>query len=279
MRHLPFKPLSALFIGLLPLSVAAGDGLRPIDQHTLTGLVQGGQSAKAFEEAFENGDELTELSVDAGRGVGADIGERRRFTRFPRADLTGAKEWANHFSKREGSANATSCTACHNAPFDNGAGDIAVNVVDDPAHTGNPSLYLERNTLPLFALGIPQRLAEEISTALYQQSDNARVRACVQGTATAELSAKGVSYGRLTLKRLEGEPCVVAVDDSALDGIDADLVVKAFGWKGTHATIRAFTRGAAHNELGLQAVELVGSADGDYDALARRGRLNGAVAA
>jgi hypothetical protein len=38
-----------------------------------------------------------------------------------------------------------------------------------------------------------------------------------------------------------------------------------FGWKGSHATLRAFTRHAAHNELGMQADELVGNHDGDHD--------------
>ena len=38
----------------------------------------------------------------------------------------------------------------------------------------HPSLYPERNTQPLFALGIPQRLAEEIDTDLYAQRDTER---------------------------------------------------------------------------------------------------------
>jgi hypothetical protein len=67
------------------------------------------------------------------------------------------------------------------------------------------------------------------------------------------------------LTRTSAEPCAVEIDGSGLDGIDPDLVIKAFGWKGNHATIRSFTRGAAHNELGLQAVELVGGEDGDFD--------------
>lgn len=219
----------------------------------------------AFLEAFEEGDELTEHSFTAAEGVGANIGEGRIFTRFPRADLDGPTEWANHFPTREGGANATSCIACHNAPFANGAGDVALNVVVDPAHTGDPSLYLERNTLPLFALGIPQRLAEEISTSLYAQRDAGREVACEAGSATVNLTAKGVDYGRLELTRTSATPCAVEIDTTGLIGIDDDLVIRAFGWKGNAATIREFTRGAAHNELGLQAVELVGTQDGDFD--------------
>ena len=174
-------------------------------------------------------------------------------------------EWANHFPRREGGANATSCIACHNEPFANGAGDIALNVVVDPAHTGNPSLYLERNTLPLFALGVPQRLAEEITLDLYAQRDAARAIACEAGNASTQLTSKGVNYGSIIAHRITKLPCAVTFDTSRLDGIDDDLVIRAFGWKGNQATIRGFTRNAAHNELGLQATELVGNKDGDFD--------------
>lgn len=254
-----------LFTSLLPLAALAENAPAPVDQHELNRLVTEGAAGEAFLHAFEAGDKLSEVSFDASRGIGANIGEGRRFTRFPRADLNGPTEWASHFPKREGGANATSCIACHNAPFANGAGDVALNAVVDPGHTGDPTQYLERNTLPLFALGIPQRLAEEISTELYAQRDAAKARACTNGRASAVLRAKGVSYGILEMTRATETPCTVAIDSSKLSGIDADLVIKPFGWKGNHATIRAFTRGAAHNELGLQAVELVGDQDGDFD--------------
>lgn len=254
-----------LALTLLPIVANAEEAIEAVDQNALNQMIQNGQAEQAFLDAFEAGDELTEFSFDASQGVGANIGEGRRFTRFPRADLDGPKEWANHLPKREGGANATSCIACHNAPFANGAGDVALNVVVDPGHTGDPTKYLERNTLPLFALGIPQRLAEEMSVELYLQRANAEAQACQSGQSTAELSAKGVSFGTLALTRTAPEPCALEIDTTKLEGIDDDLIVKAFGWKGNHATIRAFTRDAAHNELGLQAVELIGDADGDFD--------------
>lgn len=265
MKIQPHITYLTFLIALAPIICFAEDAPDPVDQTDLNAMVEQGRTYEAFLEAFEAGDELTEFSFDANRGVGANIGEGRRFTRFPRADLKGDTEWANHFPMREGGANATSCIACHNAPFANGAGDVALNVVVDPAHTGNPSKFLERNTLPLFALGVPQRLAEEISTELYAQRDAARAFACEHGNAGAILTSKGVDYGMITVKRIAKQPCAVTYDTSQLDGIDADLVIRPFGWKGNHATIRAFTRGAAHNELGLQAVELVGDKDGDYD--------------
>lgn len=262
MRPILLSPL--VIVGMTPFVGLAEEAPDPVDQNALNALVAE-DPMQAFLDAFDAGDELTEVSFTTERGVGAHIGEGRVFTRFPRADLDGPKEWANHFPIREGGANATSCIACHNAPFANGAGDVALNVVVDPGHTGDPSKYLERNTLPLFALGIPQRLAEEISMDLNAQRLAAEAQACTQGEATTQLASKGVEYGSLRVIRLQAEPCEVAIDGTGLAGIDADLIIKPFGWKGNHATIRAFTRQAAHNELGMQAVELVGAEDGDFD--------------
>tara|TARA_R110002049_G_scaffold1177_2_gene8630 strand:+ start:1034 stop:2527 length:1494 start_codon:yes stop_codon:yes gene_type:complete len=243
----------------------AGETLDKVDQADLNDLVANGQCNAAFLQAFEAGDELSEFDFTFYQGVGANIGEGRRFTRFPRADLDGDHEWATHFPKREGGANATSCISCHSAPFANGAGGVAMNVVLDPDHTGDPSQYLERNTTSLFALSIPQRLAEEMSVELSLQREDARQLACSKGAATVGLVAKEVGFGTLSLTRTNTEPCEVETDTSQLAGIDADLVVRPFGWKGNHTTIRSFSRDAAHNELGLQATELVGAQDGDYD--------------
>lgn len=260
-------PALGLLVGLGTIAhPAQAEGeLEPVRQSDLNALVADGQTLDAFLFAFEAGDEISEFEFTAEDGVGANIGEGRLFTRIPRADLTGDGEWATHFPMREGGANATSCISCHSAPIANGAGGIAMNVVVDPAHTGDPALFLERNTTPLFALSIPQRLAEEMSLELYEQREIARAMACETGLSVQPLVAKGVAFGTLVAFRMAGEPCVVTMDTTAVMGIDADLVVRPFGWKGNHATLRSFTRGAAHNELGLQGTEMVGALDGDYD--------------
>ncbi|PYG27193.1 di-heme oxidoredictase family protein [Pelagimonas varians] len=244
---------------------AAAESFEPVDQRALNMMLRKQGSAAVFAHAFEAGDELSEFQFNAGHGVGAQIGEGRRFTRIPRADLNGPGEWASHFPKREGGANATSCVACHNVPIANGAGDIAQNVVLDPAHKGDPKLYLERNTLPIVALGPVQRAAEEMSLELSALREKAVMLACTTGRAEVALITKGVDFGSLVATRTDIEPCKGDLDTSGVTGVDVDLVVRAFGWKGNHATIRGFTRGALHNELGLQAVETVGAQDGDFD--------------
>ncbi len=260
-----YKFAGALVVTLSATVTQAEDAIEQVDQAALNALVAAGDMQAAFNEAFDLGDELTEHSFTRDAGVGANIGEGRLFSRFPRADLDGPGEWATHFPVREGGANATSCIACHNAPMANGAGDIAVNVLVDPAHTGDPALFLERNTLPLFALAVPQLLAEEMSQDLMVARYDALTMACADGAAEAALEANGVDFGQISVIRTNAEPCMTEIDYSGLNGVDEDLIIRPFGWKGNHSTIRAFTRNAAHNELGLQAVELVGFQDGDYD--------------
>lgn len=237
-----------------------------VDQTELNRLLSRDRLA-AFEHAFEAGDEITEATYTLKDGAGAAVAPGQSFTRLPRADLTGAGEWAMHFPTREGGPQAQSCIACHAAPLANGAGPMAVNVAVDPLHTGDPSRFLERNTLHLFGLGAVQRVAEEMTMDLRRISVQAAGQACAeQALVTLELKTKGVGFGRITaLPEGTGDTCTAILDRSEVQGVDPDLVVRMFGWKGTHATLRAFARSAAHNEMGLQAVELVGEKDGDFD--------------
>ncbi len=257
----------SLFPLMMSLSAlpAGAEMPEPYSQERLNALVAT-DPAEAFIDAFEAGDELTEAAFTKARGVGANVGAGNAFTRLPRADLAGSEEWANHFPKREGGPQAQACITCHAVPLANGAGGIALNVAVDPLHTGDPSKFLERNTLHLFGLGAVQRLAEEITTDLQMQRYLAIAEACdVRQPITTDIGSKGISYGSLTVTPEPRGSCRPQIDLSSLDGIDDDLVVRMFGWKGTEATLRGFTRGAAHNEMGLQAVELVGAEDGDYD--------------
>lgn len=238
-----------------------------VDQQTLLTLLENGELALAFEEAFEMGDELFETRFNALDGVGANVGQNFRFTQIPRADLTGEDEWANHFPTRITGPNAEACNECHGAPFDDGAGRAANNNVRDPLHSGDMALFIQRNTPHVFGAGAVQVLAEEMTEALHVQRDETVAAACASGEATtATLHAKGVSFGELTVQPTTTTPCTVVVDATNIVGIDADLVVRPFQWKGVIPTIRAFNRDAAHQELGMQSIEIVGEGiDGDGD--------------
>jgi CxxC motif-containing protein (DUF1111 family) len=62
------------------------------------------------------------------------------------------------------------------------------------------------------------------------------------------------------------DPATSSFDESQIEGIDPDLVVRPFGRKGEFSTVRAFDVGALNFHLGMQPVEDVGQGvDGDGD--------------
>jgi len=231
------------------------------DQNEFTSLVASGQPANAFTAAFEDGDELFETPFNALDGGGANVGQGQRYTRTPRADLNGLGEWATHFPSRATGPNAQSCVECHIVPDQDGAGGPSTNVSRDPGHTANLNQFINRNTPALFGLGAIQRLAEEMNKELRDLRDGAVAQAQSSGKNVIKpLTTKGATFGSI-IAHPDG-----SIDTTLLRGVDPDLVVRPFQWKGSVATIRDFVRGAAHNELGMQAVELVGDGlDGDFD--------------
>jgi mono/diheme cytochrome c family protein len=236
------------------------------NQQFLLGLVTSGQPGNAFSAAFRRGDKLFETELNALDGVGANVGGGARFTHVPRADLNGPTEWASHLPARTTGPNATSCVSCHGHPARDGAGMIATNVLRDPQRSGNAARFVQRNTTSLFGAGAVQRLAEEMTVALQQLRSDATAEACATGQASRDLIVKTVSFGRLTATRTAASPCQVQVSTAEVAGVGADLVVRPFQWKGSVASLREFSRNAANEELGLQAVELVGAGvDGDFD--------------
>jgi len=240
------------------------------DQLELLSLVKGGKENDAFELAFDTGDELFETRFNIVDGGGANVGNGQRFTRVPRADLVGAGAWANHVPSRATGPNAETCISCHSLPLPDGAGFANSNVHRDPLHSGNMVLFIERNTPHLFAPGALQRLAEEMTADLARIRDTLVGSVCSSGgSASAPLESKGISFGVLTVTRTGTEPCTTTLDTSGVVGVSADLVVRPFQWKGSVASLRDFNRDAAHNELGMQAVEIAGDGiDGDGDGVA-----------
>ena len=270
-------PRIALFVAALALTAApavadVGDVHEPaaehIEQSVLYDLVVAGEDEEAFELAFEVGDELFETVFNVLDGVGANVGQGgQKFTRVPRADLAGPGEWANHFPARATGPNAQACNHCHSLPFDDGAGTTAGNVHRDPTHSASMGSFIIRNTPHLFAPGALQVLAEEMTERLHEIRDQASNRACqLHSPVTRSLTAKGVSFGSIKATPVGFNPCEVTLDLTQVRGVGGDLIVRPFQWKGNTFTLRDFNRGASHNELGMQAVEITGDGlDGDFD--------------
>jgi hypothetical protein len=236
-----------------------------IYQADLNRFLELGRASEGFRWAFRQGEELFEAEFSILDGGGANVGQGQRYTRMPRADLKGPGEWATHVPPRSTGPNAAGCTACHNTPANDGSGGAASNVHRDPRRTGKAADILQRNTPHLFGSGAVQRLAEEMTAELATRRDEATER--VRRTGQAEsvpLIGKAIDFG--TLRVSAEKDGALALDTALVRGIDADLVVRPFGWKGDTASLRAFTRRALNDELGIQAEELVGlDRDGDCD--------------
>ena len=259
---------SAIVIDPDPLSGLHEPRGPHIDQTMLSALVASDPEL-AFETAFDVGDEMFETVFNALDGVGANVGGGQRFTRVPRADLRGGTEWFDHRPARETGPNAESCNACHNQPFDDASGNAAANVHRDPLRGGQLAQFIQRNTPHVFAPGAVQRLAEEMTADLHRiRSETIQGVCATGGPRTARLETKGVSFGSIQVSRVRGRGCRTNVSTANVRGVDEDLVIKPFQWKGSVASLRDFNRGASHNELGMQAIELVGEGvDGDFDGI------------
>ena len=194
------------------------------------------------------GDELFEVEFNSFDGAGALLlpdGSPlpERFARTPPG--------GGRFTGPNGQA----CGACHNTPFPTSAGEAASNVFQDPAGAGLPP-FNGRNTVSLFGAGVLQRLAEEMTEELLLQRDQLAAETSPGGPfVERRLSAKGVAFGRLRAQQAAGG--VVTFDTRFVEGVDPDLVVRPYGWKGNVTTLRDFCRSAARNELGMEADELV----------------------
>jgi mono/diheme cytochrome c family protein len=223
-----------------------------------------------FLAVFACGDELFETRFDARAGGGMGVGDGGRFTRGPRADLP---NWITTTPRRETGPNASACNVCHTAETlgggGDGAGEAGLNVMRDPQHSAHPGRFIQRNTPHLFGPGGLQRLAEEMSADLLADRERAIASACSQGVGKRALDSKGVSFGRIRATRSRLAPCEVELDTSEVAGVDSDLVIRPFQWKGVEVSIRSFSRGAFHNELGMSPVEIAGDGvDGDHDGVA-----------
>ncbi|MDB5103684.1 MAG: hypothetical protein JWP91_1373 [Fibrobacteres bacterium] len=243
-----------------------------VDQFRLLKLVKTGRSDSAFRAAQAAGDAFFAQQFLRTDGVGANVenGNLFLFTRVPRADLKGTGEWYNHFPARQDGPNGQSCVSCHNQPVEDGGGTTVSNINRDPFREAVLGHFIRRNAPHTMGMAGPQLLAEEMTAELRGIVDRAKESACRVSpgrTVSLRLIAKGVDFGIVSVTRRPGAGIVLSVDLDQRSGIDSDLVVKPFQWKGSTRFIREFNRGAAHTEMGMQAVEILHTPDedGDFD--------------
>jgi len=146
-----------------------------------------------------------------------------------------------------GGLDTFSCAGCHSVGGPDGAGSAAQDAFleGDGRHlsTGNA-----RNPPSVLGLGFVQALGVEMTGDLQRARDAAITKALEQGAPeTIALTSKGVSFGALTAHE-DG-----TVDTSAVEGVNEDLVIRPFGWKGEGARLRRFIEAAARIHFGIQA--------------------------
>jgi hypothetical protein len=259
------------------------------DQRALNGAAvqvanDGDRRVALFTEAFDHGDELFEFNFSAQDGGGAYVNKQQRYTRFPRGDLRN-DGWYTNAPGRSTGPNSGACIHCHSLEVADGAGAANSNVHRDPFRTGIPENYIQRNTQHLHGAGAKQRLAEEMTLALRQRRDappplgaadcNCRDSSRANPPCTPRRVAfdniKGIDFGfAIVSRKPAATACTIQIEPPqgfTTKAVSDDLVVRPFQWKGSVAFIRDFNRGAAHNELGMQADEFFDrpNIDGDRD--------------
>jgi mono/diheme cytochrome c family protein len=148
---------------------------------------------------------------------------------------------------RRGGPETTSCASCHWRGGVAGAGGLP----DDTFLLGDGDRVSSgdaRNPPALQGAGAVEALAAEMS------ADLAGLRAAALARHAAgdvELTTKGVGFGTLHVTA-DGR-----VDTRDVHGVDPDLVIRPFGWKGTAATINEFTAESAALHFGITSADVL----------------------
>src|SRR5262249_31843476 len=157
---------------------------------------------------------------------------------------------------RTSAPDSNSCAGCHHQPRAGGSGDIVANVfvlaqtLDPVTASVSPQFSNERHTLGMFGAGSIEMLAREMTADLQALHAAALQEARARGTAvTISLDTKGVHFGQLTALP-DG-----AVETTAVEGVDADLIIKPFHQAGVVRSLREFTVNAFNHHHGMQAEE------------------------
>lgn len=203
---------------------------------------------------------VSQADIDAGRWSAAElfqIGAQLFDVTFTKAAGFGAKDLpplSRFHNGRRGGPDATRCSACHWRGGPAGAGDGADNAYLDGDGDSQQSA-LARNPISLAGAGLVEILASEMSRDLKAAKDALIAAAASTGSSKrGELLTKGVSFGFLTA-RPDG-----SIDSSEIAGVDVDLKVRPFGWKGNMATLRDAVEDELLIHHGMQSVHIAANA-------------------
>lgn len=224
-----------------------------LGDHLDQGRINSG--AAGFEEISSHGKHLFQARFNKLDGQG-----RPTFTNSgPRAPVN------ENFIRTSG-PDSGSCWSCHNIPRSGGGGDFnslmftGLHFRDPPEFNTVTTLTNHRAGPSVFGDGLKEMLAREMSAELRATRAAAKAEALSSGqVVTKPLASKGVSFG--TIKAMpDGK-----IDPTGIRGVDWDLVVKPFTFKGNGTSLRGFPVGGSLLHLGMQAVERFSHADADSD--------------
>jgi hypothetical protein len=258
-QPVPYAPKGAA----RPLGIYATELADDLDQQAYQALARDAiRREQRFLDAVDPGHlaraaRVEQADLEAGLFAPPDIfqlGAQIFHLTFTPAMGYGAKDLphiARFHTGRRGGPDAFRCDSCHWRGGPGGAGDGA----DDAYLDGDGDTQasaLARNPPPLHGAGWVEILAHEMSAQLASQRDALLAQARKDGKdARGKLVAKGVSFGEL-VARPDG-----MIDVTDVHGIDPDLVVKPFGWKGNFASLRDVVEDELLVHHGLESSWLV----------------------
>lgn len=226
----------ALTVGRRELSDDAVAAIEPSEDREHMSVLQDTVDQNSLSEAdlFRRGDALFAHEFNQSDGFGAGPDERLH----------------RIHSGVRGGLDTHSCAGCHTVGGLDGAGSETERAFLE-GDGDRESSALVRNAPQIVGAGFVQALALEMTDDLSLLRNHLRDDAVQSGaTKTVELVSKGVHFGTLS------SDSNGVIDLSAVEGIDRDLVVRPFGWKGTIARLRRFVEDAARLHFGIQSTVL-----------------------
>jgi mono/diheme cytochrome c family protein len=149
-----------------------------------------------------------------------------------------------------GGPDAFGCFSCHSKGGPDGAGMQTQNafLAGDGDRLSSAD---QRNPPHLLGLGPIALLAREVSSDLQAQAAATAAEAHTSGQPVVrELRSKGVSFGSISAGA-DG-----AIDYANLRGVDRDLIIRPFGWKGHQASLDDMIEESLHIHQGLVSMRI-----------------------